>query len=309
MFVGQAAFASVDTGLLAMAPPESTLLVGIDVNRISSSPFGTFVLGQLQNDRDMGQFITMMGFDPRHDVQSILVAGLGRQTAGDSRYVVLARGSFDVARLGAMAQSNGSVSTQYHGTTVLVQHQGKNSTGLAFPQAGVVVFGDLATVHSVLAPDSVPVGSSMTLDPMLTEQANRVGAGNDLWFATLLSGGFIDNQISGVAPQLKGSEALQSILQSAGGVQFGDNVAVSLDLTARSPEDARSLSDLLHFAANIAQMHRSNGGDPTAAFAVAALNRMQVNANGSHVQAVVALPESQLEAAMQSHSGHHQASK
>jgi hypothetical protein len=92
---------------------------------------------------------------------------------------------------------------------------------------------------------------------------------------------------------------LQSILQSSGGMQFGDTVMVSLDLIARSPEDARSLSDLLHFAGNLAQMH-AGAGNPQASFAATALNAIQVSTDGANVHATVALPEAQLEAALAS---------
>jgi hypothetical protein len=101
---------------------------------------------------------------------------------------------------------------------------------------------------------------------------------------------------------LQGSEALQSILESSGGVQFGETVTLSLDLTARSPEDARSVSDLLHFAGNLAQMH--SGGDARASFAASALNTMQVTTDGPLVQATVAVPESQLEQILQQQQHH-----
>lgn len=291
LLASQAVFASVDSGLLAMAPAEATLLTGVDVTRTANSHLGAYMLRQMHSDQDFDKFIALTGFDPRRDLQQILFVGLGRQTGSDSRFAVLARGSFDPARLTGAAQAKGAVLTHYHGMPVLVQNSGKRAVGIAFPQADIVVVGDLETVHRVIAPEG-----STGLDPKLTEQVNRIGSGNDVWFATLLSGSFLGQQLGGAAPELQGAQALQSILESSGGLQFGDALTVSLDVIARSPEDARSLSDLLHFAGNLLQMHSSSTAGSL--LARSAVGTMQVTTDGSNLHASAALPEAQVEQAI-----------
>ncbi|MCU1293724.1 MAG: hypothetical protein JWP08_2574, partial [Bryobacterales bacterium] len=158
--------------------------------------------------------------------------------------------------------------------------------------------GDLATVKEIIDHRASPTN----LDPGLLQRVNKVGVTNDVWFASLLSGSFFGNrmELPGAGSQLKDSSALQSILQSSGGLHFGDQVKLSVDATTRSPQDAVSLTDVLRFVSSIVQTQRRN--DPNAAIVATALDRMELQTTGADLHVGLSLSEKNLELLTQSAS-------
>src|SRR5438128_596456 len=91
LLAASSAMASVDPVLLALAPADSRILMGIQVDQSQTSSFGQFLLSRMgPNTLGLERFITATGFDPRRDLKQILVASTGKQNNG----LVLARGSF-----------------------------------------------------------------------------------------------------------------------------------------------------------------------------------------------------------------------
>jgi hypothetical protein len=287
------AVASVDVQLVGMAPSTSTLLLGIDMGRVATSRSAGFVAAQLLADPDIASLMASGGFDIEQGMQQILFAGLGRQTAGDSRGVVIARGTFDPARLRAVARAKGAATRRYRGATILVQGTGDAALGLAFPETGIAVIGDLATVRSMLAPNA----PSFSIDPRLRAQVNRISnARDDVWFATLLSGRFLGHQLASVIPQIQSSQALRAIERSSGGIQFaGHTVTINLDLIAGSAIAAQSLSGLLNVAGTLIGMSPNASGT---SLVRTALHSVQVAADGATIHAKAELAETQVEEAL-----------
>lgn len=294
LLLGSAAcvFASVDQELLAMAPPETTLLTGIDVPKVSNSPFGQHVLNGTGQDRRFHDLMTAAGFDPRRDLQQVLLAGVAGKNGPDSRFALLARGNFDVGKISGAARQKGLKVSTVNGITLLTSStNGGKDMAFAFPHPGIAVTGDLPTVREILGGTSA--GS---LDPELSRQVSEVGPGNDIWFATLLSGNAIGNDLplgGGSNQQLFNTQLLRSIKQSSGGIQFGSTVSMAIHLLTGSEADAQSVSDLLRFAGNMVQMKQ--GDDPHLQAIAAALNTMQLNTSGPRVNASLAMDERVLE--------------
>lgn len=285
--------ASIDSGLLALVPESTVVLASVDVDATRSSEFGQYLLRRMDTeDQHFQDFVNETGFDPRRDLQSLLFATSSEHTAKRSNYAILARGSFDTARIAASVKAKNSYLRQtYGGTTLYVKRTQQDDGAFAFPEVGVVVFGDVATVKQILDRRANP----STLDPGLLERVNRIGNSNDLWFASLLSGSFLGRQVQlpGTMPQLKDSSAVQSILQSTGGLRFGDQVKVSFDATTRSAEDATSLADLVRFLSSLIQTQRQN--DANAAILASAFDTMQLRANGSEFHLGLSISEKNLE--------------
>ncbi len=283
------ASASVDTGLLAMAPAETILLTSVDVSRTSTSPFGQYFLKRMNNeDEHFRQMINQTGFDPRRDLQQIVFAGLTRPGTPEGRFVLLARGTFDGARIANAATTHGAkVITDNSGNTIYLQGQQNHAFAFSFPDTGLAIMGDLASVQEVLAHRA----TASSLDPQLISFANEVGSSNDVWFATLMSGAYLG--LNSPAPALTSAQALQSISQSAGGMQFGDTVNMVFDANTKSAQDATSLADVIRFVGNMIQMQ--SGSDSRSAIAAEALQNMQVQTNGSSVHATAAITEDKLE--------------
>jgi hypothetical protein len=295
---GTTAFASVESDLMAMAPAETTLLTGIDVARTKASPFGAYLLNEMtRGDGHFPEFMGATGFDPRRDLQQVLLAGVAGKSGPNSRFAILARGTFDESRIRAAVLANGGSISAVNGTETLLipkhhtNEQRENAqVGLAFPKPGLAVLGDLKTLEEVLSPKTANQG----LDGQLVDQVNRVGSENDVWFATLMSGSFLGHQLANATRSVANSAVLKSILRSSGGMQFGNTVAMSLDLFTRSADDAQSVTQLLRFAGNLAQMQN----DPQISAAAVALSNLALQTDGSTVHASLNLTEQQMEQLM-----------
>jgi hypothetical protein len=293
----QSALASVDYALLSIVPPSATVIAGIDVRRAVTSRSGTYMLEQTVADQQFAGLVSATGLNVRRDVRQMLLVGTGRQSTTDSPHAVIAHGTFDPARLIAAGQLRGASIRRYRAFAILVQGTGKAVEAIAFPSAEFLVMGDLATVEAVLASG----GQSGGINPVLRGQVNRIGPGNDVWFATALSGAYLVQQLGDALPeQLRTSDVLERISRSSGGLQFSQTDKLTLDLVAHSPGDARFLSGLLQLAGSLG--HLQIGGNAGLALAESVLSSMQVGSQGSTVHAASAVPDAQLERALKSSS-------
>src|SRR6201996_9474007 len=247
-------FASVDSALLALVPPGAKIVSGIDFDRARASEFGQFITARLKTgDNDLEQFANETGFDPRRDLQQILFASNGPAENGDSsRFAILARGTFDQDRIEATAKTKGLTSQPFQGVELFIDKNEHHGPGaFAFLGEGVGVMGDSETVQQIIANRA----TATALEPALQAAVTRAGTDNDAWFVSLVGGGFLANhinaQVNGEPSNHDGksampqAQALQSVLQASGGIQFGSTVRLSFDAVTRSPQDATSLADVV----------------------------------------------------------------
>ncbi len=294
-FAAQVAFAAVDSTLISLAPPSSTVLTGIDVQRAASSSSGTLMLQKTIDDQDLATLLSSIGLDVRRDLRHLLLVELGQEPVSEAQTAVIASGSFDPARLTSAARKRGASVKRYRGLTVVEQRQGTTTSAVAFSRPGVLVTGDLATVQAVLASEA----HAGNIDAVLRDEVNQIGPGNDVWFATTLSGSLLAERVADALPsQLRSSGALDRISRCAGGLQFGPSDEVILDLVARSPGDARLLSGVLRVAGTLA--HLQLGGTAGLVLAGSVLSSMQVSVEGSTVHAVSTVPDELVERALTS---------
>lgn len=285
------AFASVDSGLLALAPSGAKMISGIDVNRARSSPFGQFVLSKMNaDDKGFNEMIQETGFDPRRDVQDALIVSNG-PTSNTSKpaFAVLVRGNFDQDRIKNTLLAKGATVQPYQGVSILLESSSQHQNAFAFLDVDIAAMGDLGSVQQMIGNRANPT----SLDPALQQLVSATGASSDAWFASLGSGSFLANNFRHQAGQQVSPQALQSILQSSGGVSFGDVVQLSFDAVTRSPQDATSLVDVVRFGASMMQMQRqqNSGADVFAK----AIDNMTLNASGSNVHVGLSIPEASLE--------------
>jgi len=285
------AFASVDTGLLALVPAGAKIIGAVDVTRARNSDFGQYLLAKAQSeDIHFQEMITQTGFDPRRDLQNILFATSGPGTAGQpSSFAILARGNFDPARIKAMATTKGSAGiVTYNGVDMIVHaKEPGQQTALGFLDVGVAVMADVTTLKQIIDGRS----SATTLDADLQSKINSIGVPNDAWFVSLVGGGFLADH---AGPQgASQAKALQGVVQSSGGVKLGASIATTFDAVTRSPQDAVSLSDVIRFMASLVQMQRQN--DPRAGILATAIDGMTLQNSGSAVHFSISMPEKSLE--------------
>lgn len=253
------------------------------------------MLQKIVDDQGLAKLVSSIGMNVRRDLRHLLLVGLGQQPTSESQTVVIAHGMFDPARLMSVARLRGAFVKRYGGFTMVVQGAGMTASAVAFPRPGVLVMGDLATVQAVLASEA----HTGNIDVVLRDEVNQISPRNDVWFATTLSGSFLADAASDALPsQLRSSGALERISRSAGGLQFGPNDKVTLDLFARSPGDARLLSGVLRVAGTLARLQF--GADAGLVLAETVLSSMQISVERSTVHALSTVPDGQVERALTS---------
>ncbi len=251
------------------------------------------MLQQTIDGQGLTKLVAAVGLNVRRDLTQMLLIGTGQQLNAESRYTLLARGEYTPARLIAAAKSRGASIRRDGAVTVISVGAGKSPSAVAFVRPGVLVLGSPADVHAMLAPAAHPGD----IEPALREQADRIGAQNDIWYATSLSGSFLAQEAGdALPPALRGSGVLDRISRSSGGLQFGSNDELTLGIVASSPGDARLLSDALRVASRLARLQL--GGDADFVLAQSVLSSMRVTVEGLTVHAVSAVPDGQLERAL-----------
>ncbi len=285
------AFATVDTGLLALVPSGTKMITGVDVSRAKSSPFGQYMLNKINTEnQDFQQMVQQTGFDPRRDVQDFLFVSPGvTGEQADSRFALLVRGNFDQASIRKTLIGKGATAQTYQGVEVLIEGSDHGRTAFAFSDVDIAAMGDLATVRQIIANRANPG----VLDPTLQQLVSKAGGNHDAWFASLTSGSFLADNLSREAGQRVQPEALQSITQASGGMSFGDVVQLSCDAITRSPKDATSLGDVVRFFASMVQMQRQS--DPRAGIVASSFDKMTVTTDGNNVHIGMSIPEKSLE--------------
>ena len=284
------AFASVDSGLLALLPSNAKIVGSVDVTHARNSDFGQYLLAKAQTeDAHFQEMIEQTGFDPRRDLQTILfeTSGPGSKDAPSS-FAILARGNFDVARIKTLATSKGATTLAYNGVDLIVHaKESGQQTAIAFPEVGIAVMADVASLKQIIDNRA----SATTLDPDLKSKITTIGSANDCWFVSLVGGGFLADH---AGPQgASQAKALQGVVQSSGGVKLGALIESTFDAVTRSPQDAQSLSDVIRFMASMVQMQRQN--DPRAGILANALDGMTLQNAGASVHFAVSMPEKSLE--------------
>ncbi len=237
------AMAAIDPGLLNLVGSDAKVLTGLQVDQAIVSPFGQYILSQMQPD-DPGflKFIAATGFDPRHDLHEILVAGSGSNSA-----VILGRGTFNVSQILAAATAKGGSITLYKTISIMGGGNAGDKGAVAFLNGSTAVIGDLASVEATI--DRMGA-SSPSADPGLIQKAQAASLSNQAWFATntplsdFLNGKVNDPNLG----NLTQNNLFQSILQTSGGVNFSNGgVMISADAVTASNQNAQSLVDVMKF--------------------------------------------------------------
>ena len=293
-----AAFAAADPTLLRLVMPDAKVIAGLQVQQTKSSPFGQYILAHLQiEDAAFKKFIAQTGFDPRRDVTEIVMASNWEQTSPENRWLVAARGSFNLPKITAAAKENGGTNTDFQGVgilTYLPENKTDSKTeiesGIAFFDASNAVMGDLTSVKAAIQRKQ----SAGSPEGAFIGKVTDLSAKNDFWFVTTVpisefAGAMPNPNLSGA---MKG-DLLSAIHQASGGIRFGDTVTISGEAITRSDKDAQALVDVFRFLAGMIQL---NSKDNQVAGRVSTLlDGMELKTNGNIMTMSLNIPEQQLE--------------
>lgn len=279
----------VDPDLLALTAPDAKTLIGVQVSQAQATPFGRYLMSQLQLDQDDNKAMAAMGFDPRRDLREILASSRD----GLSNGVLLGRGSFRSDKLAAAGIAAGGTRSSYRGVQLI---EGKAS--VAFLDASTIVVGDSASVKAAIDRHA----SGAAVSGTLAERARLISAANDAWVVMLTppsgspAGAALGNQLGPL------ENLLQSALQLSAGLKLtATQVTLSADVLTRSPQDAQSMADLLKFGVGLLQSNGARGPNPSPGAALA--GAAQISSSGPLVHLVLPVPEPQMEQFFQQSPG------
>jgi hypothetical protein len=307
-------FAAVDPGLLRLVMPDAKVIAGLQVRETKNSLFGQYVLSHMQiEDAGFKKFIAQTGFDPRRDVTEILMASNWEQSTPQSRWLVAARGTFNLPQITTAAKANGGVITDFQGVGILTYSQEAKTqepkpdieSGIAFFDSSSAVMGDLASVKAAI--QRKQSAASPTGD--LLGKVHDLSAKNDFWFVTTVpisefAGAMPNPNLSGA---MKG-DLLAAIHQASGGIRFGETVTISGEAVTRSDKDAQALVDVFRFLAGLIQLNSDN--NKVAGQVSTLLDTMDLKTSGNVMTMSLAIPEQQLEQLLNSlHQERNQAHK
>lgn len=284
---------AADPPLINLLAPGTQVVGGINVDQALSSPFGQFLLAQLPaNEPGLTKLMTTTGFDPRHDLQQILIGGDGQQHG-----LVLAQGTFDPARIFTAIQAAGGQTIEtYNGVQILTGTKSSHPHGLAFLGASIAIAGDLTSVQGAIDRSSA---TSTAINATLASQAAQLSTAYDAWSVSILPLSTLANKFGsgGNLNDILNSALLKTIQQTDGGVKFADNIQVYGQAVSNSSQNATALADVVRFLVNMVQVNASSSGSSAI---TALLQNLSVQADGNNVDLSLTISEQQLETLVRS---------
>jgi len=283
---------AADQQLVSLLMPDAKVVAGLNVEQAKNSPFGQFLLARVQaGDDGLARLTTLTGFDPRRDLQEVLIGTVGEP--GQKKGLVLARGTFDTARIFAAAQLGGHTVETYKGVNILTGNEDSMTHAVAFLDDSIAVAGDLDSVRGAIDRRS----SGNSLEPTLAAKVDQLSSSLDAWSVSIVPFAALADQANQKVPnvnlsQMLNSNVLKSILQTSGGVKFGAIIRLSGEAVARSAQDATALADVAQFLGNMVQ---ANAPAASAAAITALVQSISVQADGNVVKFALAVPEAQFE--------------
>jgi hypothetical protein len=246
---------AADSSLIGLAPADSNLLVGLNIEHIRQNPVGQLILSRLmQDDPRFKDFGKQAGFDPVRDVSQIVLTfpAKSEKTSG----VALVGGSFDSTRFAELAVDPGVVTEAYHGIQIVMRQTRQQPVAAAMPDPSLIVIGDPASVRAFL---DERTKQDRPVSP-LAAKAAEMSQASDVWLVSGASpAGFAEpnsNLASGSAAEL-----LQSIQEMSAGLKVGTQPVLSGRIVARSPKDAENLASALRTFLALAIMGRRTSSE------------------------------------------------
>lgn len=281
---------AVDPAMLELVMPDAKVIVGADVDRVKNSPFGQFLLTQIQEDeRELQNLMSATGFDPRQHLSEVLASSDG--TGHSANSVVVARGTFDETKLSALASVSGGLVTTYNDVKVVAPRQGTGPAGkqtwLAFVGAGLVAGGPSEAVKAAL--DRRRAGQRVS--PELAARIQSASSSFDAWMVTTVSPANLARRVpSSTASGTMQGNVIQAIDYVSGGVRFGADVEIAGEAVTRSEKDASALTEVVRFLASMAVSNTK----PDSGISKM-VESLQLTAVGNTVKFSITAPEEEIE--------------
>ena len=304
---------AADQQLVNMVMPNAKIIGGINVDSARNSPFGAFLLSHIAtSDPAFQKFIETSGFNPTTDLREILAASTAPPAAPAGgppgvlegviqpyhSGLVLARGTFKVDKISALAQAEGKQQVEtYKGATLISDPKDAKGSAMAFVGSDIAVAGDVASVKAALDRRS----QNNPLDPQLATKVNALSESQDAWGVSLAPLSSVGGAGAG-DPSLQGAlngDLFKKIIETSGGVKLGSTIQISSEMVATDEKNATALGDVVKFLAGMVAM---NAGSPQGMppVLVSLLQSLNVQTQGNIVNVSLSAPEDQLESLINS---------
>jgi hypothetical protein len=212
----------IDSALAALVPADTIMLSGIRMNELRTTPLYVKMLSQ-QRLSELDDFTRQTNFDPRKDVNEMLVASNGVDS------VVLARGNFKIQAPAELKKST------YKGVTVY----GKPDGVYAVLDSTTAAAGTEAAVHKAI--DQKQSGRQGAA--ALFNRARALAGTGQIWFVS--SGwGTLPDRLSGQGGNLGNFGRLFRSVETASGIaDLRSGIVASASGQCRTEQDAKTLGD------------------------------------------------------------------
>ena len=250
---------TLDPGLVALLPPNATTLVGVELERLKGTSAWRRFEEQHATDSHFEEFVQETGFDPRRDVQDLLVA-----STGEKQFVAAARGVFDVTALGRKLREKNATIESYRGFELFGPEakpdRAQQDPGrFCFLDTRTALAGSRSEVLAALD-RKAGGGASLASNQALLGRAQQIGGTHQVWVVSDNPGQIVRRNFPGRRDAQASNFA--RIFQAMKTTTFALDLTQGLDLraagTCGTAQDAKSLADAVRGLVAIGRLSASD---------------------------------------------------
>jgi hypothetical protein len=277
---------------LAYVPADASVVAFANVGDIMNSQVRQKLKAALPNETGQREFQKETGIDIERDIQYVVAAMTtpGPSGMNNPNGLVVARGTFNVTQLEALARDHGGVVEEYKGKRLVKVSDIENKvepaegtrTGqthtmaLAFLEPGLVAIGSETAIKNSI--DAQLSAHSITSNNDMMELVSQIDYGNNAWavgrFDVIASQAKLPVEISSKLPAVKTFAVMTHI---------DGGVSGTLRAEARDQQSADNLRQVVQGALALGRM----SNDPKA---TALINSLQLSGSGTTVALSFSIP-------------------
>ncbi len=220
-----ASFCLAQSDLVRLIPPDAPVIAGM--RRLPPQDAADALwLATKNNTDDLNRLIAITETDPDRRVDHVIVADWASSTDNLGNHLLLAKGRFSFANIGAAALGSGATRLTYQGLPVFaIEAAGGSSRWLAVPRPDVAIFGSPSAVQ--LALDRYRSGA--VADSRLLARLRNAHDRDAAWSSVLLDSRQLLARVKLHEENSANLRCLAGIRELDLAIQLGDSVKIGVD--------------------------------------------------------------------------------
>lgn len=217
--------------VMVLAHPNAKMLAGVDWKKVISSPLGPVLLRQVE----LGGHPLFSFLESIDGIERLLISTPGEHPSGRKPLLVVADGSFALAKIRKMAAADGAITRRFNNVEMLVPPGATNDDlHFALLDGNTILFGDGSSVKGAIDRWQRP-GNWAGRNPVYG-RAENLGLTQDLWAA-------IDEPARSLASLgLAGTPLAEDVERIEAAFQVGETLATQITIRAATEESAQTLA-------------------------------------------------------------------